>query len=112
MEREEEEERVGPCVSCSPPGSPTLWMSQGTMSHGVMVAWGSPGSCSQLCPFAAGCWGSAVLPSGLLLMLLSKTHPGRAEFVPGARLVGPKQRRDAASKQPPTAVLRRRALGC
>ena len=34
-------------------------------------------------------------------MLLSKTHPGKAGFVPGARLLGPEQRGDTASKQPP-----------
>lgn len=30
---------MGPRAPCPPQGSPTLWMSQGTMPHGVMVVW-------------------------------------------------------------------------
>lgn len=52
------------------------------------------------------------LPLGRRLMLLSKTHLGRAEFVPGARLGVSSREVMLPASNSPMAVCCHRAPGC
>lgn len=64
-----------------------------------MVGREPAGSHSQLCPHSSWMWGMRFFPSALrgLGDVAEQIHLGKAEFVPGARLVGSEQRWDLAA---------------